>query len=196
MEALNNKTKADALIAAANELLAVGDIEGASPMYVQAAALFAPYASFEIVAADKLRELGRREAAVASYQRVVAAVPEHAQAWESLALTLYELGRSDEANRAMMRANELGAELERDAALHDFLARSQHQVGADYAGLEASILVRLKTADFVDWYSDGPAPDSAAISEDVAKYLRSNPRPPSLEQQQPIWNSPPPTGSR
>lgn len=77
-------------------------------------------------------------------------------------------------------------------ALHDFLVRSRHRVDEDHAALQASILVRFKMADFVYWYSDGPAPDREAIANDVDAYLRSHRRPPPLDQQQAIRTSPPP----
>lgn len=79
-------------------------------------------------------------------------------------------------------------------ALHDFLRRSRTErpaPGRDFAGLQASILVRFGMADFVYWYSDGPAPDRALIAADIDRYLAAHRRPPPSEHQLPIVGTPP-----
>lgn len=226
---MDAQSRANELIDDANAHLAAGRIHRALPLYREAATLFPRYASFELVAADELYALGRREEAADSYRRVVAGVPEHEQAWESLALVLYELARVEQADPAMMRHNALKAARKhghasdairryREAAdigeradaagelldslddgaaevLHDFLVRSRRAEagpGRDFAGLQAGILVRFGMADFVFWYSDGPAPDHSAIRADIDEYLSTHLRPPPPELQQPVSGSPPP----
>ncbi len=228
-------SRADELIAEANRLHGDGRTAEAIPLYREAAALFAPYATFELVAADSLFELGPLAEAAESYRRVVDAAPEHEQAWQRLALVLYQLGRRAEADQAMARFHQADAALvhedvadiveryhrstdldERERhvtrllksiddgvseVLHDFLERTHlegthREAGADYAPVQASILVRFGMADFVYWYSDGPAPDRAEIERDMATYLATHDGPPPLDEQQPIWASPPPRGYR
>jgi len=122
------QSRANELIEDANAHLAAGRVHNALPLYREAATLFPRYASFELVAADRLYALGRREEAADSYRRVVEGVPEHEQAWHSLALVLYELGRVDEADQAMMRFNSLEASLKHDDDA-DELVRQYHAAG-------------------------------------------------------------------
>lgn len=120
---MDTQSRANELIEDANAYLAAGRVHNALPLYREAAGLFPHYASFELVAADKLYELGRREEAADSYRRVVDGVPEHEQAWQSLALVLYELGRVDEADQAMMRFNSLEASLKHEDAAAELVQR-------------------------------------------------------------------------
>lgn len=62
----------------------------------------------------------------------------------------------------------------------------RHGSGNTFWAATASIMVRFGIADFLDWYSDGPAPSETWIMEDVEKYLKKNRHPPPLDQHQPI----------
>ena len=68
--------------------------------------------------------------------------------------------------------------------LHDHLERSLHY-GTTTGDLGhwssiATALVRFGVADFLDWYSDGPAPNRTWVLQDVEKYLATHERPPAV----------------
>ena len=78
--AMDDQARANELIEQANALHNAGDVLEAAPLYIEAGALFAPYAQFSLVAGDTLLDHGDHERAAAAYQIVVAEMPDHDQA--------------------------------------------------------------------------------------------------------------------
>lgn len=101
-----SQERANALVEQANALHNGGDKLAAAPMYVEAANLFPPYASFGLVAGDSYAAAGKHEDAVAAYEACLAGVPDHEQAWEGLGGSLHALGRTDEARDAYKHAGK------------------------------------------------------------------------------------------
>ena len=77
---MDDQSRANDLIEQANALHNAGDRLEAAPLYIEAGALFAPYAQFSLVAGDTLLEHGDHERAAAAYQIVLAEMPDHDQA--------------------------------------------------------------------------------------------------------------------
>lgn len=83
--------------------------------------------------------------------------------------------------------------------LHEWLGEvyhdrrtGRHGSGNTFWSAVAFSLVRFGMADFVDWYTDGPAPSEQWLMEDVEKYLRKySTSPPAADRQQPIHFTPP-----
>lgn len=67
----------------------------------------------------------------------------------------------------------------------------RHGSGNTFWAAVASIMVRFGMADFMDWYTDGPAPSETWLTEDVDKYLKKHRHPPPIDQHQPIHFTPP-----
>jgi tetratricopeptide (TPR) repeat protein len=101
---MSEQERANALVEQANALHNGGDKLQAAPLYVQAAGLFAPYASFALVAGDSFSEAGRDDEAIEAYRVCLAAHDDHDQAWAGLAQALHRSGRADEAREAFARA--------------------------------------------------------------------------------------------
>ena len=99
--------RANELIARANDLHAQGRHDKAVPLYLEAAGLFPPYASFGLVAADSLQEAGKLRGAADAYRAVVEAVPDHDQAWRGLGVVLHELGDHDGGRHAILQAQAI-----------------------------------------------------------------------------------------
>ena len=97
---MSDQERANELVEKANTLHNGGNKLQAAPMYVEAANLFIPYASFALVAGDSFLEAGRHEDAVAAYRTCLAGTPDHEQAWLGLGHALRELGKDDEAREA------------------------------------------------------------------------------------------------
>ena len=98
--------KATELIERANELHNGGDKLAAAPLYVQAADLFTPYASFALVAGDSFAAAGQDDLAIAAYRTCLAGVPDHDQAWLGLAQALHRAGNEAEAREAFQHAGQ------------------------------------------------------------------------------------------
>ena len=90
---MQNQTRANELIEKANALHAAGRGVAAVPLYQEAADLFAPYASFKLVAADILMEYDQYEDAAKAYQGVLDRHPDHDQAGDGLKTANKKLGR-------------------------------------------------------------------------------------------------------
>lgn len=90
---MDPQTRANELIEKANVLQAAGRGVAAAPLYQEAAALFAPYASFNLVAADTLMKYEQWEAAAEAYQGVVDEHSDHDQARAGVALANKMLGK-------------------------------------------------------------------------------------------------------
>ena len=91
---MDAQTQANQLIEKANALHAAGRGVAAVPLYREAAELFEPYASFNLVAADILMEYDQYEDAAVAYQGVLDEHPDHDQARDGLAAANKKLGRS------------------------------------------------------------------------------------------------------
>ncbi len=85
--------RANELIEKANAFHAQGRGVAAAPLYQEAAELFAPYASFKLVAADILVKYEQWEDAAAAYQGVLDEHPDHDQARAGLKLANKKLGK-------------------------------------------------------------------------------------------------------
>ena len=85
--------RARELIEKANTFQAQGRGVAAAPLYQEAADLFAPYASFKLVAADMLMRYEQWADAAAAYQGVLDAHPDHDQARAGLKLATAKLGK-------------------------------------------------------------------------------------------------------
>lgn len=96
--------EANAIIAKANALHNAGKKLEAAPMYVEAAGLFAPYATFCLVSGDSYAAAGQHEQAVEAYRICVADNPEHEQALDGLVRSLQALGRTEEADKVALDA--------------------------------------------------------------------------------------------
>ena len=103
------KERADRLVAEAKELNAAGDPKSAARRYAEAAAGFAPYASFALVAGDLLYIEEEFEEAAAAYRVVVEAVPEHDQAWHGLGRSLLACGEFEEGRAALVRSQAIAS---------------------------------------------------------------------------------------
>ncbi len=90
---MDHQTQANQLIEKANALHAAGRGVAAVPLYQEAASLFAPYASFNLVAADILMEYDQWEDAARAYQGVLDEHPDHDQARAGLAAANRKLGK-------------------------------------------------------------------------------------------------------
>ncbi len=90
---MEQQTKANELIEKANALHAAGRGIAAVPLYQEAAGLFAPYASFNLVAADILMEFDQYEEAAKAYQGVLDEHPDHDQARAGLKAANKKLGK-------------------------------------------------------------------------------------------------------
>lgn len=101
---MSDQERANALVEKANALHNGGDKLAAAPMYVEAADLFTPYASFALVAGDSFLEAGRHEEAAGAYRTCLAGVPDHDQAWLGLGHALRELGQEAQAREAYQHA--------------------------------------------------------------------------------------------
>jgi tetratricopeptide (TPR) repeat protein len=110
---VNAKEHADRLIAEAKEFAASGDTRKAARRYAKAAAAFAPYASFALVAGDMFYSERRFEEASIAYRAVVEAVPEHDQAWHGLGWSLLNSGDYDQGRAALVTSQALAAGIER-----------------------------------------------------------------------------------
>lgn len=74
-----NQAEATTLIEEANELHNAGNKLAAAPLYMQAA-VFAPFASFALVAGDTYAEAAQHTEAIAAYDLCLAAIPDHEDA--------------------------------------------------------------------------------------------------------------------
>jgi len=83
-----------------------------STLYLRTLAAGESLAVFRYNLANELRARGRRRAALGHYRRVVATLPAFAEAWANLGLTLQELGRPAEAERAYLEARAANPRLE------------------------------------------------------------------------------------
>lgn len=83
---MGDQSRANELIEQANALVANGRGVPAVPLYQEAADLFAPYASFRLVAADILMDYEQFQDAAEAYQGVLDHHPEHDQARDGLKL--------------------------------------------------------------------------------------------------------------
>jgi len=101
-----SQERANALVEKANELHNGGNKLEAAPLYVEAAGLFPPYASFALVAGDSYAEVGKDEEAIAAYRACIAGVPDHDQAWLGLAKVLHKAGQIAEARDAYKKAGK------------------------------------------------------------------------------------------
>lgn len=101
---MSDQERANGLVEQANELQKAGDKLTAAPMYVEAAQLFAPYASFALVAGDTYSASGQDEQAIEAYRVCIAGVPDHDQAWLGLGEVLKRSGNESEARDAYKRA--------------------------------------------------------------------------------------------
>ena len=101
---MSDQERANALIEQANALHNGGDPVAAAPLYVEAAGLFAPYASFALVAGDSYRAAGLHPRAVEAYRACLAGHPDHPEALQGLHQSLGALGRADEARGAFEAA--------------------------------------------------------------------------------------------
>jgi hypothetical protein len=92
---MDDQTRANELIEKANALHAVGRGIAAVPLYQEAAGMFAPYASFNLVAADILMEFDQYAEAAAAYQGVLDEHPDHDQARDGLKAANKKLGKKE-----------------------------------------------------------------------------------------------------
>lgn len=99
-----DQDRASEIIGRANALQNDGKGLEAAPLYVEAAQLFAPYASFALVAGDSFREAKQDAEAIVAYQICIKAVPDHDQAWLGLGEVLLRSGRKDDAKAAYKKA--------------------------------------------------------------------------------------------
>lgn len=106
------------------------------------------------------------------------------------------LRNATDINRRATVICELAYSLDERASqpLHEWLGEvyhdrrtGRHGSGNTFWSAVAFVLVRFGMADFVDWYTDGPAPSEQWLMEDVEKYLRKyRTAPPPVDRQQPI----------
>lgn len=91
---MDDHARANQLIEKANTLHAQGRGVAAAPLYREAAALFPPYASFNLVAGDILMKYDQYADAADAYQAVLEEHPDHDQARASLDECNAKLGRA------------------------------------------------------------------------------------------------------
>ncbi len=89
---MDDQIRANELLEQANDLRAVGRAVAAAPLYQEAAALFAPYSSFKLVAADILLRYERWQDAAVAYQGVLDQQPHHDVARAGHALAVQRMG--------------------------------------------------------------------------------------------------------
>ena len=92
---MDPQARANELIEKANEMQNAGRGVAAAPLYIEAAELFAPYASFKLVAADTLMKYDQWEQAAATYQGVLDEHPDHDQARDGLKAANKKLGKKE-----------------------------------------------------------------------------------------------------
>lgn len=138
------KTRADDLLAEAEVRRATGRIDEAIPLYREAASLYPPYASIELVAADSLFELGRYREAADAYGRVTDAVPEHEQAWLGRSNSLHLLGRHDEGSAMLARHDALESALVREDSSE---AVGRYEMASTMDQRAASVTTMLRSLD-------------------------------------------------
>ena len=92
---MDDQTRANELIKKANALQNAGRGVAAVPLYREAAELFAPYASFKLVAADTLMRFEQWADAAAAYQGVLDEHPDHDQARAGLKAANKKLGKKE-----------------------------------------------------------------------------------------------------
>lgn len=96
--------RVETLLDRAEDAIETGDAETALSICEQALSLVPGHPGAQFVQGDALRALGRLEEACESYRAAALGRPDHASSWASLALTLFELLRWEEALRAAKRA--------------------------------------------------------------------------------------------
>ncbi len=94
---MDNQQRATELIEKANARHAEGRGIAAAPLYQEAAGLFAPYASFNLVAADILMEFDQYSEAASAYQGVLDEHPDHDQAQAGLKAANKKLGKKEKS---------------------------------------------------------------------------------------------------
>lgn len=102
--------RANDLIAKAEQHKQAGEHDEAIRLYREVIDLMAdvpPYVSYNLVLGDLLFDLQRYQEAADCYRQLVVAFPEHDQGWNSLGLSLVQLGRHAEALRAFEQCVEL-----------------------------------------------------------------------------------------
>ena len=92
---MDDQTRANELIEKANALHAAGRGIAAVPLYQEAAELFAPYASFKLVAADILMHFDQYAEAATAYQGVLDEHPDHDQAQAGVKAANKKLGKKE-----------------------------------------------------------------------------------------------------
>ena len=96
--------RVETLLDRAEDAIETGDAETALSICQQALTLVPGHPGAQFVQGDALRALGRLEEACEAYRAAALGRPDHASSWASLALTLFELLRFDEAQRTVKRA--------------------------------------------------------------------------------------------
>lgn len=144
----------DRLVARARERFDAGDAYGAIHLLTEAIASGEAFADAHHLLGVAYAMVGKREEAVPEFDRALELNPRYVEAHLNRAVTLSELGRSDEAGEAFAAAQRLGA--------------------VDQSGFPSPVGSRLANlhAELADAYLEGGAPREAIHQLEVAVKLR------------------------